>query len=253
MNTEPEHRYYISKQLAQDAEPDAGGWRLPARTLEAAVLNPIRELLLDQSRLIDILHLEDQSMSDLQLIIGRATDLVGKIMTDDAVSRKDLLKALIHRVELRSNTISIELSREAFVKLLEIKAADDNIKDSNIIALNIAIKLKRKGVEAKLIIAGGTKDRQPDPDLCRLIAKAKYWLDQLATGEGTSVKDIAKMEKCFDTEITRALPFAFLAPEIVEDILNGRQPDTLNVKDLTRINPLPTDWHEQKKRLGYPN
>ncbi|WP_288902991.1 hypothetical protein [uncultured Sneathiella sp.] len=46
-------------------------------------------------------------------------------------------------------------------------------------------------------------------------------------------------------------PLAFQAPSIIEDILNGRQPETLNVKSLNRINALPTDWNEQQKQLGF--
>ena len=72
-----------------------------------------------------------------------------------------------------------------------------------------------------------------------------------ASGEAGSVKEIARCEKVFDTEITLVLPLAFLAPSIIENILNGRQPETLTVKSLKRINPLPTDWNEQQKRLGF--
>tara|TARA_R110002167_G_scaffold201021_2_gene404452 strand:- start:310 stop:570 length:261 start_codon:yes stop_codon:yes gene_type:complete len=84
-----------------------------------------------------------------------------------------------------------------------------------------------------------------------LIATARNWFDQLASGDAGSVKEIAEREKVFDTEITRILPLAFLAPSIIENILNGRQPETLTVKSLKRINPLPTDWNEQRKRLGF--
>ncbi|MCC3306732.1 recombinase family protein, partial [Sneathiella sp. HT1-7] len=244
------YRYYISKQLAQDAEPDAGGWRLPAQTLETAIISPIQELLLDQSRLIDVLHLMDHSLPDLQVINEQAIALAEKIMSDNSISRKDLLQAVIHRVELKSDSISIELSREALAKLLQIKMSDGQNEDRNVLTLKIDIKLQRKGVEAKLVIAGATKG-QTDPDLCRLIAKGRYWFDQLASGDAGSVKEIAEREKVFDTEITRILPLAFLAPSIIENILNGRQPETLNVKSLKKINPLPTDWDEQRKRLGF--
>lgn len=245
------YRYYISKQLALDAEPDAGGWRLPAHILEAAVLSPVQELLCNQSRLIDVLHLKDHSLPDLQLINGQAIALAEKIMGDGAVSRKDLLQAVIHRIELKSGSISIDVSRAALVRLLQIKMLEGQNEDRNVLTLKIDIKLQRKGVEAKLVIAGATKVRQPDPDLCRLIATARNWFDQLASGDAGSVKEIAECEEIFDTEITRILPLAFLAPSIIENILNGRQPETLTVKSLKRINPLPTDWNEQQKRLGF--
>ncbi|MCC3306769.1 recombinase family protein, partial [Sneathiella sp. HT1-7] len=245
------YRYYISRQLAQNAEPEAGGWRLPASTLEEAILNPVRELLCNQNRLIDVLHLKDHSLPDLHLINEHAIALAEKIMSDDAVSQKGLLQAIIHRVELKSGSISIDLSRNALAQLLEVKRVADHDGRDETIVLNIAVKLQRKGVEAKLIIAGNTKVRQPDPDLCRLIAKARHWFDQLASGEVKSVKEIAEREKVFDTEITRILPLAFLGPSIIEDIFYGRQPETLTVKSLKRINPLPTDWNEQRKRLSF--
>jgi hypothetical protein len=53
----------------------------------------------------------------------------------------------------------------------------------DIISLNHAITLQRKGIEAKLVITGHSSGRQSDPDLCRLIAQARHWFDQMASGE----------------------------------------------------------------------
>ena len=246
------YRYYISKQLAQNAEPEAGGWRLPASTLEEAILNPIRELLCNQSRLIDVLHLKDHNLPDLQLINKHAIALAEKIMSDDTVSRKGLLQAVIHRVELQLDSISIDVNRAALVKLLQIKMLDGPNEDRTIVSLKIAMKLQRKGIEAKLVIAGHASTHQPDPDLCRLIAKARHWFDQLASGEAKSVQEIASRERVFVTEISRVLPLAFLSPKIVEDILAGRQPETLTVRQLQRLRSLAFDWKAQRIQLGYP-
>ncbi|MFC4272748.1 hypothetical protein ACFO8N_14715 [Sneathiella chungangensis] len=54
-----------------------------------------------------------------------------------------------------------------------------------------------------------------------------------------------------DTKISLALMIVCLAPSIIEGILAGRQPETLTVRSLKRINPLPTDWNEQRKHLGF--
>jgi site-specific DNA recombinase len=248
------YRYYISKKLAQYMESENGGWRLPAHVLEAAVIDSIQKLLRDQSQLMDVLHLKDQSLSMLQLMSENASVLASRLKEGDAGSQRYLLQALIHRVVLHDTSIAIELSWKALVRLLEVKAVsgkDTPHENDELITLKMAMRLQRKGVEAKLVIVGDTKTRQPDADLCCLVAKARHWFEQLASGEVTTVKEIAVKEKVFDTEITRVLPLAFLAPEIVGDILAGRQPETLNVKRLTRINPLQTDWTDQKKRLGY--
>lgn len=53
--------------------------------------------------------------------------------------------------------------------------------------------------------------------------------------------------------MSRTLTLAFLAPDIVETILDGRQPPTLTVERLkARRQPVPMDWAEQRAfLLGY--
>ncbi|MAL80426.1 MAG: hypothetical protein CMN55_15180 [Sneathiella sp.] len=245
------YRYYISKKLALSSEPADDGWRLSARTLEATVIRPVKDLLHDQQRLMDLLEFANPAPSLLQTLKLKADELAGKLVDDDTGHQQAILQALIHRVGLSADAITIDLSRKALAKLLTMEENIASNKHDDIIPLNLAITLQRKGVEAKLVIAGQSSGRRPDPDLCRLIAQARHWFDQLASGKAGSVKEIAEREKVFDTEITRVLPLAFLAPSIIEDILNGRQPETLNVKSLKRISPLPTDWNEQQKRLGF--
>lgn len=245
------YRYYISKQLALDPKSESNGWRLSARTLEATVIRPVKELLQDQQRLMDLLEFANPAPSLLQTLKLKADELAGKLIEENTGHQQAILQAIIHRVDLSANTITIDLSRKALARLLTMEENIASNEHDNIIPLKLGITLQRKGVEAKLVIAGQSSGRQPDPDLCRLIAKAKNWFDQLVSGEAGSVKEIADREKVFDTEITRILPLAFLAPSIIEDILNGCQPETLNVKSLKRISPLPSDWNEQQKRLGF--
>ena len=54
-----------------------------------------------------------------------------------------------------------------------------------------------------------------------------------------------------ESEISRILPLAFLAPDIVEAILNGRQPIELTAESLKRLRALPTDWDAQRRLLGF--
>lgn len=116
--------------------------------------------------------------------------------------------------------------------------------------INVPITLQRRGVETKLIITGsGKKQRQSEPRLCRLIAQARLWFDQLAFGKAASVRAIALRENIYETEVSRILPLAFLAPRIIEAILDGRQAEELTVKSLKRLGPLPSDWEAQQKLL----
>ena len=47
------------------------------------------------------------------------------------------------------------------------------------------------------------------------------------------------------------MPLAFLAPEIVEAILSGRQPTELTAERLKRFQFIPHSWEEQRQVLGF--
>lgn len=49
---------------------------------------------------------------------------------------------------------------------------------------------------------------------------------------------------------TNILRLAFLAPETQRDILEGKQPHSLNLQTFKTID-LPLAWSEQRKSLGY--
>ncbi len=51
--------------------------------------------------------------------------------------------------------------------------------------------------------------------------------------------------------MSRRLPLAFLAPDIVEAILEGHQPIELTAAQMMRIRDLPLSWAEQRQRLGF--
>jgi len=60
---------------------------------------------------------------------------------------------------------------------------------------------------------------------------------------------MSKLEHVNENEITRTLPLAFLAPQIVEDILAGQQAENITAYRLKRLSPLPLDWEEQAEIL----
>jgi hypothetical protein len=74
----------------------------------------------------------------------------------------------------------------------------------------------------------------------------------LLGGKSTSVHDLARQLGVDRTLLNRALPLAFLAPDIIEAILVGQQPPELTVTRLKRLDPVPIRWADQRKALGFP-
>ena len=65
------------------------------------------------------------------------------------------------------------------------------------------------------------------------------------------MNDVAKANPFPASEVSRILPLAFLAPDIVGSILAGSQPVSLTAERLKRLTALPLDWADQRKLLGF--
>jgi len=70
----------------------------------------------------------------------------------------------------------------------------------------------------------------------------------LESGEYSSSAELAKAEKVNDSYLSRILRLTLIAPDIIEAILSGRQPSTLQLDDLFR--PLSADWSRQHSELS---
>ena len=52
--------------------------------------------------------------------------------------------------------------------------------------------------------------------------------------------------------IERTARLAYLAPDIVRAVLDGRQPRQVTARRLVRLGSLPLAWGEQRRMLGFP-
>ena len=240
------YRYYISKRLMHEAHKHKDGWRLPAKTLEEAIVTPITDILQDQRRLIDLLQMESQSVQALTGLKARATIVATQLADGEPNEKKRLLQEIIERIDLAPETIGITISRSGLAEALETTPPEDKSP----VTLTVPIHLQRRGIENKLVIRGRNANPAPDPKLCRLIAQARLWFDQLAAGDVENVKTIAEREKLPPSEVSRILPLAFLAPKIVEMILDGKQPEEVTAKSVLRGNNLSPKWSQQLTLLG---
>ena len=76
------------------------------------------------------------------------------------------------------------------------------------------------------------------------MARAHLWRGKLESEPRLTIKGLAKAEGVSHDYVIRFLPLAFLSPELVEQVLNGRQPRGLTVEAI-RDRPLPLSWAEQ--------
>jgi hypothetical protein len=80
--------------------------------------------------------------------------------------------------------------------------------------------------------------------LVKALARAHRWKRLLEEGRYTSITELAKAEKIDRGYVGRIVQLTLLAPDIVEAILDGRQPTELGLPRLMK--PFPGDWKEQR-------
>lgn len=68
--------------------------------------------------------------------------------------------------------------------------------------------------------------------MVKALARAFGWRRQLDEGVHATLEDLAKSKGIGKTYASRVLRLTLLAPEIVEAILDGRQPAELQLDDL---------------------
>jgi hypothetical protein len=106
--------------------------------------------------------------------------------------------------------------------------------------------------ERKEIIVPGNSAPQPrriDQALILALARARSRMRALRQAEFVDTAEIAQRFRLSDAHVRRLLRFAYLAPDIVESIVEGRQPRILTVKLLLR--GIPADWAEQRVAFGF--
>jgi hypothetical protein len=82
-----------------------------------------------------------------------------------------------------------------------------------------------------------------DNAIVKALARAFRWQRMLGEDECSTLEELARREKVNRGYMSRVLRLTLLAPEIVEAILDGRQPATLRLEDL--LQALPMQWDEQ--------
>lgn len=128
-----------------------------------------------------------------------------------------------------------------------------DMDDGRSVTVRVPISIRKRGGR-KLVLApdganltGAPVHRRVDSAMLKAIARAFRWRDMLENGLHATIREIAKAEKINESYVGRVLRLALLAPDIVEAIIDGRQPAGLQLEDLLRR--VPVEWQIQQHSL----
>ena len=86
-----------------------------------------------------------------------------------------------------------------------------------------------------------------DKAMVKALARAFRWRTMLDKGMHATLEDLARVKGVAPSYVSRILRLTLLAPDIVEAILDGRQPAALQLDDL--LEGFPLEWRTQRLAL----
>jgi hypothetical protein len=126
--------------------------------------------------------------------------------------------------------------------------------DGSYVDVFVPLAFKRFGGHKTIVAADGSHPvaeagRATDRTLVKALARAWRWQKLLDNGIYGSIAEMADKERINRSYLSRTIRLSLLAPDIVDALLNGTQPATLQLADLER--PFPIDWEQQRTELGF--
>jgi hypothetical protein len=123
------------------------------------------------------------------------------------------------------------------------------------LTISIPIRLQRRGGRKLIVTPQGVAAPAPkarrDETLVNALVRAHRWRRRIESGQAKSITDLAEQEAVSVAYVCRLLPLTCLAPDIVEAILDGRQPKGFRLAEVLGIGPIV--WSDQREAWGFSN
>ena len=126
--------------------------------------------------------------------------------------------------------------------------------EDGVLVVSIPVSFLQRGGRKQIVVPTGTADWQPRANRCEnslvnAVARAHLWRRLIESGKYSSAAELSRAEGINESYLCRVLRLTLLAPDIVEAIVEGRQPRSLTVKRLLR--GIPCDWADQRAAFGF--
>lgn len=122
------------------------------------------------------------------------------------------------------------------------------VHPGDVVTVQVPLRLVKRGGRKEMVLPDGIapSSRSTESTLVKALGRAFRWKRMLESGEFATIGDLAAHERIATTYITRVMRLTLLAPEIVEEIMQGKS--GLGLAEL--LEPFPVEW-AQHSAAGY--
>jgi hypothetical protein len=124
--------------------------------------------------------------------------------------------------------------------------------DGDCLVVRVPLRIRRRRGRREIIAPAGLEEAAPaeasvDRGLAVMVARAHRWRELLESGQYGTIRALARDLGVDNSYVARILRLTLLAPDLIEAILDGTEPDGLSLERLYRA---PVGWEEQRHSLG---
>jgi hypothetical protein len=170
-----------------------------------------------------------------------------------------ILQLIIKRIVVHPDKIQISylpMGMRALVLQIAPKATfkEGKMDEDAVITVEIPVKFSSKGGRKRIVTPDGRdivkgKASNHDASMIKALVRGFEMLDILDKNADLTARDLAEKANLDHAYVTKYVRMTQLAPDIVQSILDGRQPQTLTLSQLLRT--FPDMWPEQRQHFGY--
>lgn len=114
------------------------------------------------------------------------------------------------------------------------------------------VQLKRCGIETKLVVSNGPvmlSHPESTKAIQNALRKALVWNQALLDGKASTLTELAEKENVAQRYICDLIKLAYLAPDIMDTIIEGKIPATLTLDRLKKR--FSMNWTIQRELLSF--
>jgi len=240
------YRYYTSQAVISGSKSvSSGPTRLPAEEIEKLVIAKLQSFLESPRQMQEVLCGSGAKPAYTKRAMDRAKNWLPKTSEGIGNLVPDVVRRIIVRDGSVEVTVNSEMIRRSVLGPMGSDSGDHRIDDFSI---TTQADLKRCGGEVRLLLPPDL-DHIPRnvPSLTKALARAHDWVDRIMKGDAPNQRAIAAELGIQKRYVGHIIRLAFLAPDITEAILDGKQPPQLNLRRL--LPRLPSSWIMQRQRL----
>ena len=216
-------------------------------------------LLASKEEIFEFFQNGNDTVASIQSLVVAGQNLAKRWSGFRFDEAQRVLASVVRKVVVHEAKVQVSVSRLSLRRLLQdggqvssgCPATEPLGATEDTVNLDIEARRQRCGGEVHLLIPPNNQLMcgESKPSLLKAIVRAHTWYQQVLQGKASDQRALARQAGMTERYVGRVFGCAFLAPDIVQSILDGRQPRHLTFDKLTR--DIPLRWTEQREKFGF--